>query len=517
MAFAKHRIIASVAGILAPDWIVLIILVVIVVLPFWGIIPKPKNFPPGPPKWPIIGNMFQMKTDGYTHRKMSKWHKKYGEVVGFFVGEHPVVLISGVSAIKEGLGREDLSGRLGNKVLQIMNNGKRLGIVNTEGDVWKEQRTFVHHHLRQPNIGKCSQETIIHNEVKAILDDIEKMSGGSATGYYQPVYFHDIFEGSMINILWNVLSGGRYERDDPAFKLLINSVNNFFRANERTHRLIVLFPGLAQWHPFAAVKYEIRSLCETLFSLVEAMIYKHKKTIKHDDLRDFTDIYLKEIMEKQRSPGTSFNDQQMTEICAEVLIGGADTTFATLTYAILFMVLFPDVQRKVQEELDSKVGKERLPSLKDKERLPYTEATVQEVLRLSSIAALCVPHAPLTTEQAVNFRGYTIPKGTRVHFNFYDLHHDPRLWDEPDVLRPERHLDENGRFFHHTIMFPFSGGVRTCPGQELARNSIFLILASILKRYTLRIPFGKPMPPVDPKPSVVLCPKRFEVKVQSRF
>ncbi|XP_046401746.1 methyl farnesoate epoxidase-like isoform X2 [Ischnura elegans] len=460
--------------------------------------------------------MFQMKVDGYTHRAMSKWHKKYGEVVGLFTGSSPVVLISGLDAIREALTRDDFSGRQGNSILKIMNDGERLGIVNTDGEVWKAQRRFTLHRLRDFGFGKNTLESIAHEEIRAVFNDIDRASGGAEKGYSNPVCFHDILGGTSINILWHIISGKRYDHDDPEFKYLTTSVNKFFQVSEPSGGILIAFPGLVKIFPSLARTKELRATCEPLFKFLEDMIAEHKKTIDYDNPRDFTDVYLVEIEKQKGNPNSSFHEKQLREVCAEAFIGGTDTTFANLTFAILFLVLFPDAQKKAQDELDRVVGRERLPSLEDKPRLPYAEAMVQEILRISSVVALCVPHAPLTSKDAISFRGYRIPKGTRVLFNFYDLHHDPNYWDDPLSFKPERFLDGNENLIRHDPLLPFSAGKRVCPGETLARNNIFLIVTAILQKYTLSTPEGRPKPTTDPTPSFVLCAKRFETKVQLR-
>jgi cytochrome P450 family 2 subfamily U polypeptide 1 len=71
-------------------------------------------------------------------------------------------------------------------------------------------------------------------------------------------------------------------------------------------------------------------------------------------------------------------------------VAGSETTSNTLEYSILLMILNPDVQNKVRKELNDVVGKEKFANFDDKQLMPYTEATLLEILRVSSVAPLVI-------------------------------------------------------------------------------------------------------------------------------
>lgn len=84
----------------------------------------------------------------------------------------------------------------------------------------------------------------------------------------------------------------------------------------------------------------------------------------------------------------------------------------------LAMSLFPDVQKRAQEELDSVVGGGRLPGFQDQKNLPYIEAIVKEVLRWHPVAPMGLPHG--TTEDDI-CEGYLIPKGALLLPNIWSV------------------------------------------------------------------------------------------------
>lgn len=132
-----------------------------------------------------------------------------------------------------------------------------------------------------------------------------------------------------------------------------------------------------------------------------------------------------------------------------------ETASLMLRWALLFMLKYPDVCEKVKYEIDNTIGRGRMVSMGDKINLPYTEATVMEILRVANVAPLGFSH--LTTEE-VEFKGYTIPSGTAVFTNLTAIMNDPKYFPESEKFLPDRYLDENGKVVINEALIPFSVG-----------------------------------------------------------
>ncbi|XP_071455272.1 methyl farnesoate epoxidase-like [Hetaerina americana] len=386
----------------------------------------------GPINWPIFGSISIIASRRTSKDISSDMHKKYGKIVGTYVFNIPMVFISGQEESREALLRDDFADRPDYFNLNIV-RGKRLGILLTSGEHWKIQRRFTLQHLRQLGFGKSSLEWIVKEEIQAVFDGIEEISGGHKNGFPYPE--------------------------------------------------------------------EIDS---------------HRETIDYDQPRDFIDIYLREIEKEKHGLHNAFNDLQLKVLCTELFMAGTDTTTNVLSFALLYLILYPEAQKKMQEEIDQVVGKDRLPSLDDRGRFTYVEAAIQEVLRLSSVSPSAFPHSAVTTDKYINFKGYHIPKGSVLLIDLYGVHHDPKIWKHPEMFIPERFLQMGEKNNQNASIFPFSTGKRGCPGETLARNNIFLFLTAILQRYTLKVPEGQPQPSQEPDGFTLLFPKPFTVKVQPR-
>ena len=119
----------------------------------------------------------------------------------------------------------------------------------------------------------------------------------------------------------------------------------------------------------------------------------------------------------------------------------------------------PSVQNKLQKEIDEIVGDSRLPSLLDRPLMPYADAVINELLRLSSVSPIGIPHKAL---KDVDFHGYRIPKDTMILGNLHAVHHEPHVYKNPEVFRPERFLGDEGKILKNEAFFPFGTGRRGC-------------------------------------------------------
>ncbi|KAK1219359.1 hypothetical protein PQX77_017883, partial [Marasmius sp. AFHP31] len=122
--------------------------------------------------------------------------------------------------------------------------------------------------------------------------------------------------------------------------------------------------------------------------------------------------YMEEVLSRQVELRL---DREMIGYLGGVFLeGGSETTASLLHSLVLFLVASPESQRKAQEEMDRVVGRERLPSLEDSDKLPYIQAFIKEAHRYRPVAPLHIPHATTTDEK---FREFVIPGGTAIFVN----------------------------------------------------------------------------------------------------
>ena len=213
------------------------------------------------------------------------------------------------------------------------------------------------------------------------------------------------------------------------------------------------------------------------------------------------------------------SDSDVARALADLFGAGFETTATSIRWALAYLVKHPNIQGALQRELDDVIGRERLPTSRDMGQLPLLEATVYELLRMTSVTPLALPHATL---EDTRLAGYEIPKGTTVFVNLWSLHRSARYWDEPDVFNPYRFIDERGRTRDPKSLpgfLPFGSGRRQCPGRALAIIEIFTILGALLHQFRFsQEELDTQLQGINfrGKVGLVLTPETFYVHMQAR-
>jgi len=167
-----------------------------------------------------------------------------------------------------------------------------------------------------------------------------------------------------------------------------------------------------------------------------------------------------------------------------MLTAGTDTGAVTLEWAMSETLRNPAVMKRMQEELESAVGKDGRVKPCDLPCLEYLQCVVKETLRLYSPAPLMVPHESM---EACSVAGYDIPAKMRVIVNVWAIGRDPAVWgDDALVFKPERfvpggthrNIDMRGQDFQ---FIPFGSGRRSCPGMAFALEVVGLALGQLLQ------------------------------------
>ncbi|XP_019625214.1 PREDICTED: cytochrome P450 2U1-like [Branchiostoma belcheri] len=445
---------------------------------------RPPNLPPGPWGWPLLGVTFSGKAEPLV---VTDWIRKYGDIMSYYRGPHPVVSLGSYALIREAYVRnaENFSSRP-RPLNPVVATFKTKGVVQEPyGPTWKEHRKFTLMSLRDFGVGKRSLEGKILEEARALVEEISKKET-----QLEGFCISNMMQVTVSNVICSIVFGSRYEYDDPKFIGLIEAIDKFFSIP--VSALLPAFIPILRYIPVVNRSF-VEGLKVTLHigTHIQEQIREHEATFDPNDIRDFIDAFLLEKRGRQADENTTFTEQQNIMVVMDLFLAGTETTSTTLRWALLYMILHPDVQETVQREIDSVIGPDRDPSMAHRAQMPYTEATLTEVSRLASIAPFSVPH---TTSNDVTFRGYNIPKGTIVQANLWAVHHDPRLWPDPHKFDPARFLDAAGKFVKREEVMPFSIGRRVCLGEQLARMELFLFFTSLLQRFSFKLPEGSSEP-----------------------
>lgn len=157
--------------------------------------------------------------------------------------------------------------------------------------------------------------------------------------------------------------------------------------------------------------------------------------------------------------------------------GGSDTSVSAIQWAFALLLNNPAVLEKLQDEIDSHVGYERLIDDSDVTKLPYLNCIIKETLRLYPVVPLLLPHE--SSEETI-VGGFRVPQGTMLLVNTWGVHHDPVVWEDPFMFKPERFMIEEGAKEDFRYL-PFGKGRRGCPGETLGMRMVGLVLSTLVQ------------------------------------
>ncbi|XP_021016868.1 cytochrome P450 2J3-like [Mus caroli] len=400
---------------------------------------RPKNYPPGPWRLPFVGNLFQLDFE-QPHVVIQQFVKKYGNLTSLDFGNIPSVVITGLPLIKEVFTKMEQN-FLNRPVTpirkRVFNNN---GLIISNGQTWKEQRRFALMTLKNFGLGKKNLEQRIQKEADCLVEAMGE------------------------------------EKDIESFSQNLNILSLY---------LYNVFPSIIQYVP-GSHQTVLRNW-EKLKLFIYQIMESHRKDWNPDEPRDFIDAFLTEMSKYRDKTTTSFNEENLINTTLDLFFAGSETTTSTLRWALLYITTNPEVQEKVHSEVDRVIGHGRQPTIDDRDSMPYTNAVIHEVLRMSNIIPMNVPREVAADS---TLAGFHLPKGTMVLTNLMALHRDPKEWATPNTFNPE-HFLENGQFKKRESFLPFSLGKRACPGEQLARSELFIVFTALMQKFTFKPPINE--------------------------
>ncbi|XP_002740465.1 cytochrome P450 2U1-like [Saccoglossus kowalevskii] len=461
-----------------------------------------KNFPPGPWGLPIIGSFMYFGSD--IHKDMMKLSKTYGDVYSVKMGSRISVVVNGVNAIKECLVKKgnDFADRPYSWIVEQY-NPRYEGIADGRfNEKWQRRRQFAHTTLRGFGFGKTSMESKICEEISFLLDEFRDLQD-------KPIDTGAILNRSVSNVICSITFGKRFNYSDPKFNFIIDTMGKWFEVMGTMYELDFL-PfrrpfNRSNIHNYNTLGADLKKFCKQ-------QIDEHREVFDPDNIGDFIDAYLAETMKQDGNK--DLTDDQLKHTLVDLFSAGTETTATTLKWGLLLMVLHPEIQDKVFNEIDQVVGENRLPRLDDRKNLPYTEATLLEIQRFGSIAPFSLPHCAL---KDTSLDGYNIPKGTEIIISLWSIHRETTIWPDPDKFDPMRFYDEKNNALKKSEHFmPFSAGRRVCMGEQLAKHELFLYFSAMINQFKFSLPVGAKKPSTDGVLGLTLVPEPYQVVIRER-
>ncbi|KAJ3512156.1 hypothetical protein NLJ89_g3687 [Agrocybe chaxingu] len=353
-----------------------------------------RKLPPGPKGIPILGNIFQLgKTQWFT---FTEWRKEYGDVVYLNLAGQPAVVLNSLKAAADILDRRaGLNSDRPSYIVasEMMSRNMFMGFT-PYNDLWRTMRRASHEGLHKavtPNFHptQMKEAAILASEIISTPKNWDNHLRRAATSVIASI----VYDTPTLK-----------SEEDP----LVMEVNQF------TARLTkAALPGAHFVESFPWMKYIPASLAKWKQIALES--YK-KDTSMLTGLMQPVRNQIASGEDRPSFSATVINDKShnMTEaesawLAGSVYAAGAETTSAVMAWWVLGVIAYPETLKKARAEIDSVVGRDRMPTFDDFEHLPYIRAMAKEVLRWRPVTPLGSPHR--STEDDTS-EGHFIPANT---------------------------------------------------------------------------------------------------------
>ncbi|KAG0582062.1 hypothetical protein KC19_3G031100 [Ceratodon purpureus] len=448
----------------------------------WGRVRGPKTIP-GPRGYPVIGSLMEM--GGLAHRRLAELAVRYKAtgLMALSFGETRVVIASQPDTAREILHSSAFADRPLKQSAQQLLFGRAIGFA-PHGDYWRSLRRIAANHLFAP-------KRIAAHE-KARLAEVERMRNAIESDVVTSgsVQVRDHLQRASLNNIMASVFGRRYDFASGSEEA--EHLNAMVREGFELLGAFNWADHLPALKCFDAQRIHQRcaELVPRVTAFVQKIIDEHRE--RRNEAAQSGESYETDFVDVLLGLGgdEKLADEDMIAVLWEMIFRGTDTTAILTEWIMAEMVLHPEIQRKVQHELDSVFGRNVTTCITSFEselsRLPYLQAVIKETLRHHPPGPL-LSWARLST-QDVCVAGHTIPAGTTAMVNMWAITHDPQVWANPDVFNPERFLPSAGGQDidvrgNDLRLAPFGAGRRVCPGRALGLATVQLWVAQLLHNF----------------------------------
>ncbi|XP_045424448.1 steroid 17-alpha-hydroxylase/17,20 lyase [Lemur catta] len=481
---------------------------------FWPKVRCPgAKYPKSLPSLPLVGSLPFLPRHGHQHVNFFKLQKKYGPIYSVRMGPKTLVVVGHYQLAKEVLVKKgkDFSGRPQVASLDILSDNQK-GIAFADyGTHWQLHRKLVLATFALFKDGHQKLEKIICQEIR-VLCDVLVTYDGQSIDISLPIFL------AITNIICFICFNNSYKYGDPELTV-IQEYNEGILENLGNGSLIDIFPWL-QIFPNKSLEM-LRKCVKARNDLLNGIMEKYKEKFRSNSTTNMLDVMIQAKMNSDNNnsdpdeDSKKLSDKYILATVGDIFGAGVETTASVIKWIVAFLLHNPQLKKKIYEEIDQNIGFSRTPTISDRSNLILLEATIREVLRIRPVAPLLIPHKANIDSSIGEF---AIDKGTEVVVNLWALHHNEKEWHQPDQFMPERFLDSTGsQLISPSLSYlPFGAGPRSCVGEVLARQELFLFTSWLLQRFDLEVPDDGQLPSLEGNPKLVFLIEPFKVKIKVR-
>ncbi|TFK32976.1 putative monooxygenase [Crucibulum laeve] len=466
-----------------------------------------KQLPPGPRRTPLVGNALQIP-QVTPWKTFSEWTKKYGDLMHVDIFGRPMAIISSAKVAKDLLDKRSLI--YSNRPHFVM-AGELAGydgsfVLQQYGENWRQQRKLIAQELGQGRANRYHplQEKEARTLIRNILEDASTLESQIKL---------------RIGTIIIRVTYGYYisDENDPLLTVPLVAMANFSEATAPGNFLVDFIPMLKhmpRWMPGSGFLRKAEEWRRVVWESTRNPYYWSKANLETGAA--LTPNICGTVIQDANGELTEEEETRLIWATSTVMGGGLDTNMSTALTFFLAMITHPEVQKKAHEEIISAVGSNRLPTIADKDSLPYVRSVITEVLRWNPAVPLGIPHA---LSQDDVYDSWFLPKDTLLMPNVWHMFHDPEVYDDPLAFNPERYNNDDSEMRKITDL-AFGFGRRACPGFYFAEGTLYAIVLTALTCCEILPELddeGKPIiPNVTYTPGSISFPGPFQVRLKPR-
>ncbi|EAU89003.2 cytochrome P450 [Coprinopsis cinerea okayama7 len=439
--------------------------------------------PPGPKGLPLLDNLLQIPQEN-AWKVYNEWRKEYGDIIYLEALGQPIMILNSLEDCVALFDKRatNYSDRAEIPAVDMMSLTWSFALMSY-GASWRSHRRAFHQFLNHTQVPQY--RPVLEQETRMFLQRLLQ----DPKEFMEDIRY--LFGSIIMRISYGV-SDFNYNKS-----LIIdgeNLIEGFAELVVPGRLLVNNFPALRHvpdWFPGTGWKRELARLRQ---------LSKRKDGSDKEEYPSIAKGLLDKIRTSNLSPAEALEQETIGRNTAALsYIAGADTSVSSAQALFFALVTHPHVQARAQAELESVIGKDRLPKPEDVERLPYIQAIVKETGRWHVIVPFAIPHLSREDDE---YKGYFIPAGTVVMPNSWAILHDPETFPDPFTFKPERYLTPDGELDTSMLdpeVAAFGYGRRICPGRHLSNESLALMAASVLSVFDLAPPKNEKGEPMEIK------------------
>ncbi|XP_019490048.1 PREDICTED: cytochrome P450 3A12-like [Hipposideros armiger] len=299
----------------------------------------------------------------------------------------------------------------------------------------------------------------------------------------KPITLKDIFGAYSMDVITSTSFGVNIDSLNNPKDPFVENIKNLlkFKLVDPLILSITLFPFLIP--VFEALN--IFMFPKRVTDFFTKSIKRMKESRLHDKQKhrvDFLQLMINSQNSKEMDTHKGLSDLELVAQSIIFIFAGYETTSTSLSFLMYMLATHPDVQQKLQEEIDTTFPNKAPPTYDALVQMEYLDMVVNETLRLFPVAG----RIERVCKKDVEINRVFIPKGTVVMVPSIVLQRDSAFWPEPEEFRPERFSKKNKDSINPYIYLPFGTGPRNCIGMRFALMNMKLAVVRVLQNFSFK-------------------------------